>query len=73
MDDRLTDNQKSNSPSEDFSTSIGRHSYVGISQTPTGSYVTVYYNTMTFSTGRERDEESGKLTGPASKRQRHLI
>jgi len=67
-----TDNPAIASPSQDFATTIGRHSYVGISQTSNGPYVTMYYNTMAFSTGAERDQD-GKLTGPASRRQRHLI
>lgn len=67
------DKNTTDSPAQDFSTTIGRHSYVGISQTPNGPYVTLYYNIMIFSTGAELDEESGKLTGPASKRQRHVI
>ncbi len=62
----------SNSPDQDFATTIGRHSYIGLSYSETtGIYLTVYYNTMLFSTGAERDEE-GVLRGPAVKKQRHL-
>ncbi|KAK6189528.1 hypothetical protein LQW54_013174 [Pestalotiopsis sp. IQ-011] len=59
-------------PSHDFSNTVGRHSYVGLSYNENGPYVTMYYNTMTFAKGDERDEE-GKLVGPAAWKQRHLL
>ncbi|GJC90113.1 7-dimethylallyltryptophan synthase [Colletotrichum liriopes] len=59
-------------PSQDFSTTIGRHSYVGLSYNKNGPYITMYYNTMTFSTGDERNVD-GKLVGPAAMKQRHLL
>ncbi|TDZ15818.1 7-dimethylallyltryptophan synthase [Colletotrichum orbiculare MAFF 240422] len=57
---------------QDFSTTIGRHSYVGLSFNKAGPYITMYYNTMTFSAGDERDA-AGKLVGPAAWKQRHLL
>ncbi|KAK1621534.1 aromatic prenyltransferase [Colletotrichum phormii] len=57
---------------QDFSNTIGRHSYVGLSYKKDGPYVTMYYNTMTFSVGDERDGD-GKLVGPAAMKQRHLL
>ncbi|ETS74381.1 hypothetical protein PFICI_14247 [Pestalotiopsis fici W106-1] len=59
-------------PTQDFSNTIGRHSYVGLSYNEKGPYITMYYNTMTFSKGDEKDEE-GKLVGPAAWKQRHLL
>ncbi|KZL63232.1 tryptophan dimethylallyltransferase [Colletotrichum incanum] len=59
-------------PSQDFSTTIGRHSYVGLSYNKHGPYITMYYNTMTFSAGNERNAD-GKLVGPAAMKQRHLL
>ncbi|OHF03922.1 aromatic prenyltransferase [Colletotrichum orchidophilum] len=59
-------------PNQDFCNTIGRHSYVGLSYNKDGPYVTMYYNTMTFSTGDERDA-NGKLVGPAAMKQRHLL
>ncbi|OLN88022.1 7-dimethylallyltryptophan synthase 1 [Colletotrichum chlorophyti] len=59
-------------PSQDFSNTIGRHSYVGLSYNKAGPYITMYYNTMTFSAGNERDDH-GKLVGPAAWKQRHLL
>ncbi|KAF6822973.1 aromatic prenyltransferase [Colletotrichum musicola] len=59
-------------PTQDFSNTIGRHSYVGLSYNKSGPYVTMYYNTMTFSAGNERDDQ-GKLVGPAAWKQRHLL
>ncbi|KAF4869227.1 7-dimethylallyltryptophan synthase [Colletotrichum siamense] len=59
-------------PKQEFSNTIGRHSYVGLSYTKDGPYVTLYYNTMTFSAGNERDDR-GKLVGPAAWKQRHLL
>ncbi|KAF3015034.1 aromatic prenyltransferase (DMATS family) [Neopestalotiopsis sp. 37M] len=48
------------------------HSYVGLSYNKNGPYITMYYNTMTFSKGDEKDGE-GKLVGPAAWKQRHLL
>ncbi|KAF9871291.1 aromatic prenyltransferase [Colletotrichum karsti] len=59
-------------PTQDFSNTIGRHSYVGLSFNKEGPYVTMYYNTMTFSAGNERNPD-GKLVGPAAWQQRHLL
>ncbi|KAL0941663.1 tryptophan dimethylallyltransferase (aromatic prenyltransferase) [Colletotrichum truncatum] len=70
--DRYVDAVQKAFPTQDFSNTIGRHSYVGLSYNKDGPYVTLYYNTMTFSAGNERDG-SGKLVGPAAMRQRHLL
>ncbi|KAK1991631.1 aromatic prenyltransferase [Colletotrichum falcatum] len=72
MADTYVDAVQKAFPNQDFSTTIGRHSYVGLSYDKNGPYITMYYNTMTFSAGNERDMD-GKLVGPAAMKQRHLL
>ncbi|KZL84071.1 aromatic prenyltransferase [Colletotrichum incanum] len=57
---------------QDFSDTIGRQTYAALSYNNNGPYVTIYYNLMTFSTGKERDEE-GRLVGPAVRKPHHYF
>ncbi|QDS72565.1 aromatic prenyltransferase (DMATS family) [Venturia effusa] len=59
-------------PNEDFAKTVGRHSFIGLSYTEAGPYVTLYYNSMIFSTGDERDAK-GRLVGTGAAKQRHLL
>ncbi|CCF39038.1 aromatic prenyltransferase [Colletotrichum higginsianum] len=72
MADTYVDAVQKAFPTQDFSTTIGRHSYVGLSYNKNGPYITMYYNTMTYSAGDERNAD-GKLVGPAAMKQRHLL